>query len=126
MVDDVEGLRIEVYRALQLTGLPLSNLPSPSAGAAGRQTGGGVDVVEAQELGAVIVGWVCSAELIKRAASALDRGEDEHPAVRLQDETEAAMAAALASVLQQQAFTTRPRADVPGSHQLIVTKERAA
>ncbi|MGW3425729.1 hypothetical protein [Streptomyces phaeochromogenes] len=120
-MDDVEGLRIEVYRALQLAGLPLSDLPS-SAGTAGREAGG-VDVVEAPELAAVIVGWAGSEELIKQAAAALDRGEDKNSAVELQDETEAAMGAALARILQRCGFNTRPRADVPGSHQLIVTAQ---
>lgn len=32
------------------------------------------------------------------------------------------MGAALAQILQQRGFATRPRADVPGSHQLIATK----
>jgi hypothetical protein len=122
-VNDAEDLRIAVYRALQLAGLPLSDLPS--TGDAGRETGGGVDVVEAPELGAVIVGWACSEELIKQAAAALDQGEEKHSAVQLQDESEAAMAAALARVLQQCGFTTRSRADVPGSHQLVVTKNPA-
>ncbi|MET8807955.1 hypothetical protein [Streptomyces sp. NPDC004546] len=119
-MNDAEDLRIAVYRALQLAGLPLSDLPAP-AGDAGQEIGG-VDVVDSPELGAVIVGWACSEELIKQAAAALDQGEEEDSAVQLQDETEAAMAAALARVLQRRGFTTRPRDDVPGSHQLIVTK----
>lgn len=116
-MDDVEGLRIEVYRTLQLAGLPLSDLPSTPVSA-----GGGVDVVESRELGAVIVGWACSGELLKQAADAIDREEDEHPDVQLQDETEAAMAAAIDRVLRRRGFVTRVRADVPGSHQLVVSR----
>jgi len=121
-VDDVEGLRIEVYRTLQLAGLPLSDIPSAPAGPAS----GGVDVVESRELGAVIVGWACSAELLKQAADAIDRDEDDHPDVQLQDETEAAMAAAIDRVLRRRGFVTNVRTDVPGSHQLIVRKQPAA
>ncbi|BFO23088.1 hypothetical protein SHKM778_94760 (plasmid) [Streptomyces sp. KM77-8] len=121
-MDDVEGLRIEVYRTLQLAGLPLSDLPSVQASPAG----GGVDVVESPELGAVIVGWACSAELLKQAADAIDREEDDHPDVQLQDETEAAMAAAIDRVLRRRGFITSVRADVPGSHQLVVTRRGTA
>ncbi|MGI5353608.1 hypothetical protein ACQEU8_36350 [Streptomyces sp. CA-250714] len=121
-MDDVEGLRIEVYRTLQLAGLPLSDLPSAPASPAS----GGVDVVESPELGAVIVGWACSAELLKQAADAIDREEDDHPDVQLQDETEAAMAAAIDRVLRRRGFVTSVRADVPGSHQLIVTRRETA
>ncbi|MDN3060064.1 hypothetical protein PH213_37235 [Streptomyces sp. SRF1] len=88
--------------------------------------GGDVDVVESRELGAVIVGWACSAELLKQAADAIDRGECEHPDVQLQDETEAAMATAIERVLRRRGFVTAVRADVPGSHQLIVTKSSGA
>ncbi|OKI50323.1 hypothetical protein [Streptomyces sp. MJM1172] len=118
---DVEDLRIAVYRALQLAGLPLSDLPAPPGPHVGEA--GGVDVVEAPELGAVIVGWACSEDLIKQAAAALDQDDESHRAVQLQGKTEAAMGAALAQILQQDGFVTRPRADVPGSHQLVVTKE---
>ncbi|MFE9701684.1 hypothetical protein [Streptomyces sp. NPDC006270] len=118
-MDDVEGLRIEVYRTLQLAGLPLSDLPSAPATP---PAGGGVDVVESRELEAVIVGWACSAELLKQAADAIDREEDEHPDVQLQDETEAAMAAAIGRVLRRRGYVTSDRTDVPGSHQLIVRR----
>ncbi|WP_143712471.1 hypothetical protein [Streptomyces hygroscopicus] len=83
-------------------------------------------MVESRELGAVIVGWACSAELLKQAADAIDREEDDHPDVQLQDETEAAMAAAIDRVLRQRGFVTSVRADEPGSHQLIVTRRESA
>ncbi|MFK4211509.1 hypothetical protein [Streptomyces sp. NPDC030920] len=63
-------------------------------------------VVESRELGADIVGRACSAELVKQAADAVER--------------EAAMAAASGCVLRRRGYVTSVRADVPGSHQLIV------
>ncbi|MEY9839345.1 hypothetical protein [Streptacidiphilus sp. EB103A] len=48
---------------------------------------------------------------------------DEHRDVQLQDETDAAMAGAIGRVLRRWGFVTSVRADVSGSHQLIVTRE---
>jgi hypothetical protein len=116
---DLELLRIGVSRALELAGLPLSDVQSSPTD--GPTNGGSVDVVASEDLSAVVVGWVCSDELTERASSALDRGEEDASAVVLQDSVEAAVGRALGEILAVSGFTTRPRTDLPDSHQLVVT-----